>query len=77
MYMDVPCVQDSQSPEEGVGSKTGVTSGCEQLCGCWELNPILYSALTAKSVLLSQEGFGRGREWIPAKKKKLFGSFLR
>lgn len=40
-----------REPEEGVGSpRTGVTDGCEQLCGAWELNP---GSLLGQQLLLT------------------------
>ena len=39
MCMCTMCMQYLRKPEEGTRSSgTGVTDGCESLCGCWEPN---------------------------------------
>ena len=52
-YKGTTFIHCSWRPEEGVGSpETGVTGGCEPLCGCWELNP---GPLQEQQGLLSTE----------------------
>jgi hypothetical protein len=52
MYVCVTCVSLMFVEAEFQSSETGVTEGCERLCGCWELNLDL---LKTQSVLLTTE----------------------